>query len=201
MEHIDKIKDTETHFLINPETRAITNESAPNNTIVQHDHNSERFTFEIPRYVDGHDMAECSEVRVHYRNSTSTNLVKTNGLYVCDDLAISPENEDTMTFSWLLSSDATQYIGSLHFSVQFLCLEGERIVYAWNTGIYKDIEIIESINNSEQVIADNVDAITALKNDIVVEIEDDIEEILNTILVSQETIISIQNSLMGGDGE
>ena len=171
MSHTHKIKDTETHFIINPETRLITNESVSNNTIVQYDHCSERFTFSIPRYIDSHDMFESTVVRIHYRNSASSGLSKTNGVYVPDDLAISEEDENTLTFSWLLSSATTQYIGSLHFSIQFLCIEEETVVYAWNTGIYKDIVIIESINNSEAVVTDNLDAITVLKNEIMAEIE------------------------------
>lgn len=166
MAHNDKIRDTETHFLIDPLTRSISNASAANNTIVQYDHNSERFTFEIPRYVDGHDMFESTEVRIHYRNATSSNLGKTNGVYIPDDMALSEESEDTVTFSWLLSSATTQYIGFLYFSIQFVCLNGDTVEYAWNTGVYKDINIIESINNTDEVVAAESDVIAAIKNDL-----------------------------------
>ena len=170
MSHNSKIQDTETHFIIDPNTRTVTNTSNGNNIIVQYDHNSERFTFEIPRYVDGHDMSESTEVRVNYLNSASTGLTKTPGVYICDDLAISEEDENLVTFSWLLSSAATQYIGYLYFSIQFVCLNGETVEYAWNTGIYKDIVIIESINNAEEVIANNVDVLVAYRNEIVAEV-------------------------------
>ena len=170
MTHNSKIKDTETHFIIDPETRAITNTSAGNNIIVQYDHNSERFTFEIPKIVDGHDMSESTEVRIHYRNASSANLSKTNGVYIPDDLSVAEGDENTLTFSWLLSSAATQYIGYLYFSIQFVCLDGETVEYAWNTGIYKDITVIESINNIDEVIAENVDALTAYKREIINEV-------------------------------
>ena len=167
MSHNSKIKDTETHFIIDPSTRTVTNESSSNNIIVQYDHNSERFTFEMPRYVDGHDMAESTEVRVQYINSASTGMTKTPGVYICDDLAIDPEDENLVTFSWLLSSAATQYIGFLYFSIQFVCLNGDEVEYAWNTGIYKDIVIIESINNGESAMTNNVDALIAYRNTII----------------------------------
>lgn len=170
MSHNSKIQDTETHFIIDPSTRTIKNESAANNIIVQYDHNSERFTFEMPRYVDGHDMSESTEVRVNYLNSASTGLSKTPGVYICDDLNISENDENLVTFSWLLSSAATQYIGFLYFSVQFVCLNGETIDYAWNTGIYKDVVIIESINNGEGAITNNVDALIAYRNTIIEEV-------------------------------
>jgi hypothetical protein len=166
MSHNSKIKDTETHFIIDPVSRTITNALAANNTIVQYDHNSERFTFEIPRYVDGHDMSESTVVRIHYRNSASTGLIKTNGVYTPDDLKISDEDENTITFSWLLSSATSQNIGVLYFSIQFLCIEDETIVYAWNTGIYKDVSVVESINNTDEVVAEISDALIAVVNEL-----------------------------------
>ena len=171
MSHINKIKDTETHFIIDPETRTIKTESAGNNILVQYDHNSERFTFEIPRYVDGHDMYESSAVRIHYRNQGTTALVKANGVYTPTDLAISDADENTLTFSWLLSSAATQCVGFLNFSIQFLCLDGDTIVYSWSTGIYKDISVIESINNTDELVVNEKDAIATLKNELAAQIE------------------------------
>ena len=173
MAHVDKIQDNETHFIIDPATRTITNASPGNNIIVQYDHNSERFTFEIPRYVDGHDMSESDEVRVHYLNSASTGLTKTPGMYICRDLEISKDDENLVTFSWVLSSATTQYIGSLYFSIQFVCFDGKLIDYAWNTGIYKDIVIIESINNLDELDIDpSSDVLEALKIDLAKEVKE-----------------------------
>ena len=170
MAHVDKIRDTETHFIIDPETRAITTASPGNNIVVQYDHNSERYTFEIPRYVDGHDMTESTEVRVHYKNGSHTGLSKTEGVYVCRDITVSADDENLVTFTWALSSATSQYIGYLHFAIQFVCLDGETIEYAWNTGVYKDITVIESLNNNESAMTSNVDALTAYKNEIIAEV-------------------------------
>ena len=150
MFNVDKIKDTETHFRIDPFTRNIINDSPGNNILVQYDHNSERFTFDIPRYVDGHDMSEVTEVRIHYRNTSASNQFKANGIYVSDDLEIVGEEDETVTFSWLLSSATTRYVGTLHFSIQFVCFNEDGVVeYVWNTGVYKDVVVIETINNAE----------------------------------------------------
>lgn len=168
MPHKTKIRDTEIHFIIDPTTRRITTASPSNNTIVQYDHNSERLTFEIPRYVDGHDMIECDDVRIHYRNGSSNSLSKTNGVYIPDDLAISEDDDELLTFSWLLSAATTAYIGFLYFSIQFICFgeDGETVEYAWNTSIYKEINVVESINNAEEVVVENADAIAALKKEL-----------------------------------
>lgn len=168
MAHNNKIQDTEKHFRIDPETRSITNEQSSNNTIIQYDHASERFTFDMPRYVDSHDMSEVSEIRIHYRNVASSKSPppQTYGVYIPDDIEISKDDENIITFSWLLSSVTTQYAGHLYFSIQFLCLDGETIVYAWNTGIYKDISVIESINNTEEVVVDNVDVLEQWRQEL-----------------------------------
>ena len=203
MSHKSKIRDTETHFIINPATRIVTNESASNNTIVQYDHNSERFTFKIPRYVDGHDMYESTEVRIHYRNGSSNSLSKTNGLYIPNDLAIDEGDDELLTFSWLLSSATTQYIGFLHFSIQFICLgeDGETIEYAWNTGVYKDIRVIESINNAEEIVVENADAILALRKELLESVgQGGSGEILKTYTMTTEERCDegFRRSVLGG---
>lgn len=172
MFNTDQIKDTDTHFIIDPLTRTITNTFSGNNTIVQYDHNSERFTFDIPRYVDGHDMFECTSVRIHYINSDATNWQKTEGVYIPDDFAIVDGDENMLTFTWLLSSATTQYAGYLHFSIQFARVEGEKLAYSWGTGTYKGVSVIESINNVEEIFTENVDALTAYKNEIINEVAD-----------------------------
>ena len=55
MPHTHPVVDSNLHFVINPLTREITNNSKKVK-LMQYDHASEIFTFEIPRYVDGHDI-------------------------------------------------------------------------------------------------------------------------------------------------
>lgn len=204
MTHDKKIQDNEPHFIIDPLTRTITNSSSGNNIIVQYDHNSERFTFEIPRYVDGHDMSESDEVRVHYVNSASTKLNNSSGVYICDDLAISDEDENKVTFSWLLSSAATQYIGFLHFSIQFVCLDGETIEYAWNTGVYKDIVIIESINNANVIVETYPDILEQWKSECVDPLEQRVstlEDYMKMVIKPTLTYYCNSDSVWNDDGE
>lgn len=66
MAHKHSVYDTDPHFAIDPITRAITNQSTTKTQLMQYDHNSERFTFEIPRLVDGHDMKLCDKIEIHY---------------------------------------------------------------------------------------------------------------------------------------
>ena len=196
MSHESKIRDTETHFIINPETRIITTALAGNNTLVQNDHNSERFTFEIPRFIDGHDMLESTEVRIHYRNLSTSSVFQHNGVYFPDDLAVFKDDENTLAFTWLLSYDTTQNIGFLHFSIQFVCYENGAVEYAWNTGIYKDINVIESINNVPEIVAENTDELATFKRGI----EDYVGAAMGDVSYALDEIIETQNAIIGEVG-
>lgn len=62
IEHKHAVPDSDTYFMINPYTREIENTNYNKTVLMRGDHNSERFTFEIPRYVDGHDMSLCNRM-------------------------------------------------------------------------------------------------------------------------------------------
>lgn len=147
MAHIHRVYDTDYHFLIDPVTRAIKNLSGKI-TLIQYDHNSERFTFEIPRYVDGHDMSLCNRVEVHYNNAGNG---RTNpGFYPVDDLGLYPTDDNVVICSWLISNEATQLVGRLAFGVRFSCIANDGTVeYAWNTIPYGEINIAPSIYSYE----------------------------------------------------
>lgn len=76
MGHLHSVYDTDNHFKVDGITRAITDISETKTSLVQHDHNSERFTFEIPRYIEGHDMLACNDVSVRYRNGATGGATK-----------------------------------------------------------------------------------------------------------------------------
>lgn len=149
MAHKHSVYDTDYHFPIDPITRTIKN-LCGKITLIQFDHNSERFTFEIPRYIDGHDMSLCTHSEVHYNNisNTSTNP----GVYPIVDLQVDPDDDEYVIGSWLISNNATQLPGRLAFVVRFACVaEDGTVEYAWNTAPYGDIKIANSIYNSETI--------------------------------------------------
>lgn len=168
MAHLHSIYDTDPHFSIDPVTRAIKNESTRKTALVQGDHNSERFTFEVPRFVEGHDMSLSTRIEVHFINFAADKSGQSENVYIVDDMQISPNSEDEsiVIFSWLLSTNATTYNGTLAFAIRFVCLTDEKIDYAWHTAPYKGISISEGINNGEKVIEDNSDILAAWERDI-----------------------------------
>ena len=160
MTHIHSVKDTDTRFSINANTRQIKNESSRKTALMQNDHNSERFTFELPRYIEGHDMSICNQVEIHYLNSSFSDKKEfRKGLYRVDDLQISPDDTEKVICSWLISQNATQLVGKLSFRLRFKCVENSVITYAWHTAIFADIAISDGINADETFEMDYVDII------------------------------------------
>lgn len=147
----NSVYDTDKHFVIDPVTREITSESGKS-VLIQRDHNSERFTFEIPKIVDGHDMTLCNLVQVHYSNYDSSTGTSRDGLYKIEDLQISPDNTDLVIGSWLISSNATQNVGPLNFIVRFACIDDSgNVEYDWRTSIYKKLMVAPGIDNSGKI--------------------------------------------------
>lgn len=152
MPHEHNVYDTDSHFVIDAVTRKIINNSGKN-ILMQHDHNSECFTFEVPRTIDGHDMSLCTNVEIHYINAGLNN--RHLGIYIVNDLHVN-ENDDKVEFTWLIDGNATQYEGTLNFIIRFMCSQEDTLLYAWHTAKYSDINIAGVIYNSD--VYDEIEA-------------------------------------------
>lgn len=168
--HTDNIiVDADTHFTIDTITRAISNGSNKKLTLMQYDNKSERYSFDIDRYIDGHDLMDCNKVQVHFFN-ISSNREKHPGLYLVDDLQVDPLNNDKVTFSWLISQDATNYSGILSFLITFKCVEGENVLYRWSSSIYSSIQIIAGLDNNNIIPEFYADELLTWQNSIETEL-------------------------------
>lgn len=164
MAHTHSVIDADKHFVIDPVTRAIANQSEKL-VLMQGDHNSECFTFELPKTVDGHDMTLCNSVQVHYINVSSDKAETTKGLYAVSDLNAEDEK---VTFSWLVSGNATKYAGKLSFIVKFKCLADDGTIdYVWNTAIFEGISISNGINNTDEIAEEYADILAEWEKRII----------------------------------
>lgn len=164
MTHKHSVYDTDKHFIVDALTRTIISQSKKTK-LMQYDHNSERFTFQVPRYIDGHDMSLCDEIDIHYINLSSDTLHQSTGPYPVADMQVSPDGEDTIIFSWLISGNATAYTGTLIFAIEFKCLTDSMIEYAWHTDAFSDIEIVGTIRTEgSDVILEYHDVIAQWQN-------------------------------------
>ena len=155
MAHEHPVIDQDKHFVIDPITRKIKSLTPEKNSLVRYDHNSERFTFEIPRYVDGHDMSLCNVIQIHFINISANKTENNSDVYEVEDMYISDDKK--VVFSWLISKNATQFNGTLNFAIRFACSTGETIEYAWHTDIYSGISIVNSINNGAAIVEEYSD--------------------------------------------
>ena len=164
MSHIHEVNDSDNKFIVDGISRAIKNTSASKTTVMQFDHNSEVFTFEIPRYIEGHDMMECNRVEVHYLNIDTSTKEENEGIYLVDDLKVSENDETKLNCSWIISQNATRLVGSLNFLLRFICSTDNVIDYVWNTSICSGIYVSKGIYNSEIVAEQYLDTIKAWEN-------------------------------------
>lgn len=149
MAHKHPVYDTDKHFVIDPITKRISTECSKV-VLPQHSHRSERFTFEIPKEVEGHDMSLCNLVEVHFQNIDASNQENNSyGIYKVEDLKA---EGDTVYGSWLIEGDSTYYAGALIFALHFACLSdtGE-VEYNLPTLSYSAITIGQTVFNSETI--------------------------------------------------
>ena len=164
--HLHPVVDTDVFFEIDSITRKIQAKSGKS-ALIQGDHNSERFTFKLPRWIDGHDMTLCNSVQVHYINNDSTKQEQSKGVYEVEDMKVDAENEDSVVLSWLIAGNATKYTGDLSFLVKFKCVgEDGAVEYVWNTAVYSGISISDGIDNGEAVAEEYADILEQWRNDL-----------------------------------
>ena len=149
MGHSHQVVDKDNHFIINAITRGVAAANGMKKILIQHDHDSERFTFECPRFIEGHDMALCNKIEVHFINIGGGNK-KALGVFTVTDLEVSDDGE-TVGFSWLISSVGTANVGTLTFCIRFACTEKNELVYQWFTGVNKETMVQEGIYNNDDL--------------------------------------------------
>lgn len=165
MAHTHSIIDSDASFKINPDTMEIIADAAAKKVLMQNDHRAERITFEIPRYIEEHDMLNCNAVEVHYINIDTNTRAESRDIYTVDDCVVSEVDETKINFSWLISGSATKYAGHLNFVIRFACLDGETIEYQRFTNIYKGITIASSICNNEVIAQDYSDILAKCRTE------------------------------------
>lgn len=112
---------------INPETRII---NIPNDLLlgVESDERVNRIYFTCPKIVgDNVDLTKL-DLRVNFRNASGKKSYDP-----IDDVEISKEDPNYITFSWLLSRDVTVREGTVSFSICAILKDGSDVTNEWNT--------------------------------------------------------------------
>lgn len=189
MGHIHGVYDADIHFSINPVTRAIKNESGLKTILIQGDHNSEVYSFDMPRYIEGHDMAQCDDVTLHYINIDAATRAENKGEYEVQDLQIHKDDPEKVTFSWTIRENATQLVGSLNFLILFKCTTAGTVDYKWHTGINSEISVGKGMDNSGAVVELFPDILAQWKAQIFGDAEN---AVVNINLAEKNAVASVQ---------
>lgn len=165
MAHTHNITDSDQCFVIDPITRSITSNS-DKVKLIQRDHNSERFTFACPRFIEDHDMLLCDSILVQYANIDKKTKEESCDVYSVKDVKLGTD-KNMIEFSWLISETATAYVGPLRFLIEFMCFgEDNNTVYSWHTEIFKGITVAAGMNNKQAIVEKYPDVLTQLEDKI-----------------------------------
>lgn len=166
MTHLHDVHDTDVHFRIDPSTKKILSNTLRKIVITQGDHNSIIITFELPRYIEGHDMMECTNIEVHYDNINARKKdEKSKSFYRVKDKKLS-EDEEFVIFSWSIEKEATVYNGSLEFSIRFACITHGVIEYDWFTPTNNQLYVSAGKSNTDHVAEKHKDKLEQWKDEI-----------------------------------
>ena len=164
MAHNHNIVEDASHFEINPHTREVIYTGEKAELLVQYDHNSERFTFRLPRIIEGHDMLISDRVEIHFQNIGTKSDEVASGVYYVSHLE-EIEGTDQIEFSWLVGKESTVYAGTIKFIIRFVCVdEDKKVVYSWSTRVCTGKWIGEGMNNNDSVDEEYIDTMKITKN-------------------------------------
>jgi hypothetical protein len=155
MPHLHPVYDTDQYFSIDENNRTITFMGDGLPVLTQGDHNSERFTFELPRYIDGHDMTKCNKVEVHFINANAADPANRScDIYKVTDLQVDEDDSSLALCSWLISGNATRYVGPLSFALHFECITNSVTDYSWHTNPYTKTLVTSTIDNTDNSMSE-----------------------------------------------
>lgn len=164
MEHNHDIYYGEIDFVIDPMTRMISNISGDNKLALR-DHKSKTFVFQMPRYIEGHDVTLCNSVTINYSNTDSSTKEVFPDNFPVIDLHIDPEDDEKVLFSWTVTINATGHVGSLKFSIEFLCTdENANVDWGWGTFEHIGLTVSHSQHNISRIPQKYIDVLEQWKN-------------------------------------
>lgn len=119
---------------------------------VESDEDVVRRTFRMPWQFGENDLSTFA-IRINYLNAQGE-----GDKYTVEDMA---KSGDDMTFSWLLSRNATKYKGNIRFVVCMILSDGSEIDKEWNTTL-AEFTVLEGLETSGQIEEENPDAIESI---------------------------------------
>lgn len=123
------VTDTDIAIVVNEDTRDFTLPDGFNPIVgVVGDCNSEIVTFEVPKHIETHNVMECSEIKVFWKNESAGS----DGEFEVTD--IREKDESTVRFGWRIDENVAAHEGELTFALQFTDYDADgQVLYRWKT--------------------------------------------------------------------
>lgn len=158
------IIDDDTIIRIDTKTKNFETDVLKNTTLIKGEHQSERLTFCMNRFVENKDLLECDKIEIHYINVGSSNN-SSQGIYTVTDAT--QTSTDEIQFSWLISRNVTLYSGIVRFVIKFTNVDDDnKITYLWSTNINKDLSVSDGLDCDDVVDEEYIDILARWEESI-----------------------------------
>ena len=136
------LADSGARLQIVPTTRSITVPQSCRVIGTYMEHNAEMLTFQCPSVIDGHDVLNCSDHFILYRNAAGDKYkVNVEPRQPEDD-----QESDQMVFDWTISDLVTKAPGTITFSVFFEDKdESGKVLYRFATTECKELQVLGNV--------------------------------------------------------
>ncbi len=146
------------YIIISDDLRTMTIPSSITLLGVESDDDVNKIPFQMPKEYCGFDLSSFS-VRINFMNANGD-----GDMYIADDVEVDGDDPSLMNFTWLVGRNACAYKGNVKFIV---CLKkfdnNSNVIQEFNTTVYS-LPVLEGLETTEQVVAENNDIIEYLIN-------------------------------------
>ena len=140
---------------------------------ITQEENSQYIPFEMPRYYDGFDLVN-TLISIHYQTKS--------GRHASSKPVNVTFNDEKIRFGWLIDAGATIDVGTLEFEIHaygtIAGSDGVSKAYTWKTKRNKDLNVLESLCDCEDVV-NNIDDtwMQELISDVAEKVADEIKNV------------------------
>ncbi len=145
---------------------------------ITQEENSQYIPFEMPRYYDGFDLVN-TIISIHYQTKS--------GRHAASKPVNVTFNDEKIRFGWLIDAGATLDVGTLEFEIHaygsIVGSDGESKAYTWKTKRNKDLNVLESLCDCEDVI-NNID--DSWMQELITEVAEKVADEIKNVAVGEQ---------------
>lgn len=151
---------------------------------ITQEENSQYIPFEMSRYYDGFDLVD-TLISIHYQTKS--------GRHAASKPVNVTYNDDKIRFGWLIDAGATLDVGILEFEIHaygtITGSDGESKAYTWKTKRNKDLNVLESLCDCEDVI-NNID--DTWMQELITEVAEKVADEIKNVEVGEQVVAAEQ---------